>query len=346
MLALAMLLAVQFTPDQPELRYRQPQLATGDGMVALTFVAGRPAFSVHVAVSRDQGRSFTQPVKVAQPGFVSMGRHRGPRVAVADGAIVAAACVGLKPPASKMDLMAWRSSDGGVTWSPGVRINDAPGSTGEGFFGMTARGKLVLAVWLDVRRSGGNVYLSKSTDGGATWSANRQVYQSPEGHVCECCHPTVRIGAGGQVFLMWRNWLNGSRDMYLGTSTDGGETFRVEKLGQGAWPLNACPQDGGDLALDSRGNVVTVWRRADAVFLARPGQAEEELGKGTDPAVAVGPGDRIYAAWGTPEGLKLRVAGKPATGLGEHSGFVSFTVADSVIAAWENQGAVVVDRLP
>ena len=47
-----------------------------------------------------------------------------------------------------------------------------------------------------------------------TWSKNVLIYQSPDGTICECCHPSVAIDKSGRILVMWRNSLGGSRDMY------------------------------------------------------------------------------------------------------------------------------------
>ena len=69
--------------------------------------------------------------------------------------------------------------------------------------------------------------------------------------------------------------------MYLLKSDDGGKSFgKAQKLGDGTWKLNACPMDGGGLYMDPKGAVSTVWRRADKLFIDRPGQPETELAAG------------------------------------------------------------------
>jgi hypothetical protein len=247
--------------------------------------------------------------------------------------------------------------DGGRTWSDGVRINQVPESAGEGFHNLAGHGRTFYAVWLD-DKSGG-VYLSTSTDGGATWPKNQLVYNSPEGHVCECCHPSVQIGSDGRIFVMWRNWLKGSRDMYLGISSDGGNSFRIQKLGLGTWPLNGCPQDGGGLALDGRGNPVTAWRRNGSVYWARPGEPEEELGQGTDPDVVVGRDGKVYTVWATPEvggsrekrvrgtsAVKLRTTGQPTVTIDENGRFPTVvSVGGMPVAAWQSGDTIVVKLL-
>ena len=77
--------------------------------------------------------------------------------------------------------------------------------------------------------------------------------QSPDGSVCQCCHPSVAIDSRGVIQVLFRNSLGGQRDMYLCSSTDGGQTFgKAIKLGQGSWNIDHCPMDGGNLAVGDR----------------------------------------------------------------------------------------------
>ena len=94
---------------------------------------------------------------------------------------------------------------------------------------------------------------------------------------------------------MWRNALGGSRDMYLATSRDGVTFPTPQKLGNGTWKLNACPMDGGGLAVSSS-KILTAWRRETNVFLAEPGEPEKQVGTGKDVALALS-GNRTYVAW-------------------------------------------------
>src|SRR5690606_3684534 len=124
------------------------------------------------------------------------------------------------------DVLACRSADGGKTWQGPIRVNDAPNAAREGLHGMTSGSDgLLCCVWLDLRHAKTEVMSSTSRDRGATWSNNVLVYRSPDGSVCECCHPSVAIGRDQRVHVLWRNSLGGNRDMYVATSGDGGQTF-------------------------------------------------------------------------------------------------------------------------
>ncbi len=123
------------------------------------------------------------------------------------------------------DLVAHRSQDGGKTWSGPVKVNDVDASAREGLHAMTASPDGTLwCVWLDLREKGTKLFSSKSTDGGATWSKNSLVYRSPDGSICECCHPSI-VADRNAVHILFRNSLKGDRDMYLVTSRDQGATF-------------------------------------------------------------------------------------------------------------------------
>ena len=342
MIPVVLLAAVSITSETPSVHYRQPQLAVRDRQVAATFGAGG---AVYFAGSSDGGRSFSKPVKVGEAKVLALGHRRGPRIAFAGSAIVISAAVAEKGGGADGSLVAWRSTDGGKSWSAPATINDVAASAREGMHAMAAGPKgMLYAAWLDLRRGRTDLYGARSTDGGVTWSKNVLIYQSPDGNICECCHPSVAVDAKGGVYAMWRNWIGGARDMYLARSSDGGLSFgKAEKLGDGTWPLRACPMDGGAVAVDASGQVVTVWRRAGEVFLARPGQPEKLLGPGKDPWLAAG-SDGVYAVWTSAAGVQLLRPGKtePQTLTGA---FPTLAAGSPVVAAWEDHGAIKIDVL-
>jgi len=204
----------------------------------------------------------------------------------------------------------------------------------------------LFAAWLDKRGAKGTkLYSARSTDGGVTWSRNVAVYQSPDGSICECCHPSVAIDAAGELVVMWRNSLGGSRDMYLATSHDGAAFSTPRKLGTGTWRLNACPMDGGGLAVSSA-KTLTAWRRDADVFIAEPGQPERQVGTGKDVAVALS-GKRTYVAWVNGSKVEVWIDGKLEL-LSNPGAFPSLSSlpGGGVLAAWEENGAIQVRRLP
>ncbi|MBU0641452.1 MAG: hypothetical protein KKB50_21535 [Planctomycetes bacterium] len=80
--------------------------------------------------------------------------------------------------ADPLDVMFSRSTDGGLTWSSPVRVNDDPGDSAFQWFGtmsVAPTGRIDV-IWLDTRNDPGGydseLYYSYSEDGGQTWSAN------------------------------------------------------------------------------------------------------------------------------------------------------------------------------
>jgi hypothetical protein len=144
---------------------------------------------------------------------------------------------------------------------------------------------------------------------------------------------------------MWRNALGGARDMYLAASRDGVTFAAPQKLGNGTWRINACPMDGGGIAVSSS-KVVTAWRRDGDIFLAEPGRPERQLGSGKDVAVALS-GDRIFAVWASGSKLESWTGGK-ADVLSESGAFPALCGLPSggAIAAWEESNSIRTRVLP
>ncbi|MDQ6704351.1 MAG: glycoside hydrolase [Acidobacteriota bacterium] len=340
LLLLAFLLTFRLTPPTAT-DFKQPQIAASANLVAATFGSGN---AIYFSASRDRGNTFSDPVKVAEPGVLSLGMHRGPRIAITPSAIVITAIAGVKGKGADGDLLAWRSADGGKTWSLGRPVNDVPGAAREGLHAMASSPNgLLYAAWLDLRAKGTKLYGASSSDNGATWSKNALIYESPDGAICQCCHPSVAIDAHGTIYAMWRNALAGSRDLYLASSRDGGKTFGpASKLGGGTWPLNACPMDGGGLAITAQGKVISVWRRASDVYLAPEDGAETLFDAGKNPSIAAN-ADGVYAAWSSSEGLRIRVPGKPEPVLLDPEGSYAQLAAipnGPIVAAWEKKGSI------
>lgn len=350
--ALFAVMTFHLGPMGPDAPAREPQMAANSSTVVLTFGAGQ---AIYFSASHDRGKTFSPPAKVAEAGIIPLTRHRGPRIALSGNTIVITAVAGSKPEEgahahglpSDGDLLVWRSEDGGKTWSRGKAINDVPASATEGLHALASDGKDTLfAAWLDKRGSKGtSLYAARSTDRGATWSRNVAVYQSPGGSICECCHPSVAIDSAGNLVVMWRNSLGGTRDMYLATSRDGVTFAAPRKLGTGTWQLNACPMDGGGLAV-TPSRILTAWRREGNVFLDEPGQPEKQVGTGKDVALALS-GNRTYVSWVNGTKVEAWVDGKVEL-LSGAGAFPSLSTlpGGGVLAAWEENGAVQIRLLP
>jgi len=344
----AWLLALQAVPTPQDEPVRAPQLASHASITAMAYGSGH---GIYIRVSHDLGVTFGDAMKVAEAAVVPINRHRGPRVAFSGWTLVVTAVVGTmasKEPhghglPSDGDLFAWRSTDDGRTWSAGIVINDLPAAAREGLHALAADAKgRLFAVWLDKRTSNGtSLYGARSIDGGVTWSKNVLIYGSPDGTICQCCHPSVAIDPAGQMIVMWRNWLAGNRDMYIARSADGTEFSQAEKIGTMSWQLNACPMDGGGIAV-FQNRVITAWRREGTVYVAEPGQPETAIGQGKHVTIAAG-AKGPYVVWVSSSGIEVRMPAASESVRISEKGIDSSLVSQadgSILVAWEEDGVI------
>jgi hypothetical protein len=325
---------VQVTPPSFGMA-REPQVAL-DGR--RTYIAYGMGDTTYISISTDHGKTFGTPIKVGEPGKLSLGMRRGPRIAVHEGVITVTATYGPLGGGRDGDLIAFRSEDEGRTWSA-VEVNGVEGSAREGLHGMAVASDGTLAcAWLDLRTKSTQLYMSSSKDGGATWSENQLVYASPSGAICECCHPSLAFDGKGNLYVMFRNSLDGSRDMYTTFSQDLRTFSPALKLGKGTWPLRACPMDGGMLAAGPKGDLQTIWRREDTIYTARLAQPEKSQAKGAQPWIAINQAG-TYIAWQNgreimfvkPYSSVLRVSERGDSPVVAASG-------DMAIGAWTEKG--------
>jgi hypothetical protein len=322
----------------------EPQVAVSPTGKVFVVAAGRDLIAI---TSSTDGTAFGKPALLARVRGLAVGTRTGPKIVATGSALVVTACGQLD--GQDGELLSWRSTDEGLSWRGPVRVNGKPGAAGEGLVGMGSGPKDEVAVaWLDGRSGQPQAYAATSADSGATWREVR-VYRSPDGHVCECCHPSVAWTPKGELAVMWRNSISGARDMWLAVSKDGGASFgEAQKLGTGTWSLNRCPTDGGALVAHPDGKLTASWTRADEIFLGSVGK-EESLGPGGQSWATLGPGG-IFTVWLREKAVLARIPGSAEPRALATKG-VNPVVAGSrdgkgpVIATWATDAGVFVQVL-
>lgn len=315
-----------------------PQLALDPrGTVRMVFGRKDTIFAV---TSRDGGQTFTSAEMVGVVRGMHLGNTRGPTIASSRvrSMVLAIDTAG--------NLTAFQLDHRSNRWTR-MRgyVNDAKGSAPEGLATIAATDAgAFIATWLDLREERkNNIYLGvvASASADARRTPNRKIYASPDGHTCECCRPTITT-AGKHVAVMFRNWLDGARDMYVSRSSDGGKRFAsAEKLGEGTWKLDACPMDGGAASVDPKGDLSTVWRRDATVYYARPGEKEKRMGEGRSPMMSR-QGASTYIVWENRGTIKLTSPGNAIVNdvaEGRHPQVLALSDG-RVLVAWDKDGAV------
>ena len=286
--------------------------------------------SIMYVYSDDKAITFSRPVLISVIPHVYIYATRGPQIAATDKGIVISACT------AEGNIYSFYKENGN-DWKQGNKVNDADTVCKEGLMALSADGNNTFAVWLDLRGNKRNkIYGAKSIDGGRTWLKNIMIYTSPDSSVCECCKPSVVVWKNN-VYVMFRNWLQGNRDLYLVQSNDAGDTFgQAQKLGTGSWKLNGCPMDGGNLTVDNKGNVQTVWRRGVKIYNDNPGMPEKEIGEGKGCAIETVNDKNVYAWAENGRVIVVKPDGEKKS-LGEGNQPVLKAIdASHLLCIWEN----------
>jgi hypothetical protein len=314
---------------------KQPQVAVdNNGVVRVVYGS---ADKIFCATSADHGQTFSKPVLVAQVPNMHLGMSRGPQLASsAHGSVITAI--------DKAGNIHWfKLNNGSENWLAMGTVNDLKGSAPEGMINISADAKdNFYAVWLDTRVGGKNQIWFASLSGRTNkWSTNKMIYRSPDQHVCECCRPSV-IASGTTVAVMFRNWLNGSRDLYVLRSANSGETFAAaQKMGLDTWKLNGCPMDGGGIRINAVNQVQTTWQRKGDIYFAQGSDPEVYIAKGKTCSLTNNAGQAMITYQNNDTLKMVTMPDKKTTVIGEGDFVRSVQVAnDRSIFVWEQDGQV------
>ena len=278
----------------------QPQVSIDSkGIIRLVF--GRND-SIFCATSTDKALSFSASRFIGYVKGMHLGMTRGPQLASSRTASLVTAMD------KSGDIHFFQLNHLTNKWVQKGFVNDARSSAPEGLMGIAAdEADNFYAVWLDLRGDKqNNIYFSSLAAAETQWSKNRLVYKSPDMHVCECCKPSITVN-NKTVAIMFRNWIEGSRDLYVMKSVDKGRSFEMaQKMGVGTWKLKGCPMDGGGLTFDNKGNIQTTWQRQGIIYTAKPGENEVRISAGKGSAIASSAiTDRMIISYQDGENVKV-----------------------------------------
>jgi hypothetical protein len=147
------------------------------------------------------------------------------------------------------------STDSGTTWSnPPVQINDDVGTERQGTPDITVDSfGAIHAVWEDKRWGDWDIFYSKSTDGGFTWSPNKKVSDTTANQRS----PSIAVDSSGNPYAVWHDDRNGATDIYCANSTDGGNNWGSDTKVSDA--LAGSVQKIPSIAVDNSGTLYAVW---------------------------------------------------------------------------------------
>ena len=319
---------------------KQPQITIDkEGVVRIVY--GNDD-KIYCATSTDNGLTFSDIQTIGEVKDMHLGMSRGPQVASSKNYTLVSAID------KKGSIHIFQLNHQSQKWTQEAFVNDRAGSAPEGLMSIAAdQDDNFYAVWLDIRNDKHNkICFAKTTDKGISWSKNNIVYQSPDSTVCPCCKPTITLSKS-KVSIMFRNWLNGSRDLHLLQSDNKGNTFNSPvKLGNGTWKLNACPMDGGSLVVSDKNVVSTAWQREGKIYYSKPNEPENQIGTGRNCSVT-DPENPIIA-WQDGKALKIKELSKgdEIADVGEGSFIKAIRTKDKkIFCAWEKDGKISFKKL-
>lgn len=297
---------------------------------------------VYFASSTNGGHSFSTPELIGNFPQMGLGMGRGPQMATTKDYTV------ITVGDHRGGLYSISTRNGTGRWTAPRKINDADTTAKEALSGLGAgQNNELYTVWLDTRLGNNTLFSARSNDGGLSWSSSRLVYKGEENGVCDCCKPSIRMSASGVAHVMFRNKLEGARNMYL-IKSFGDSLGTPQKLGSGSFMINACPMDGGDISIVDNDDIVTVWRRQNEIFFCRPGKEEIKLGDGRTPVVAQ-PRSGPLVVWEQQGTLNLWTAQSSKTAFLSKGQYPKLALSHDSRAAFcvfERDGQVVLTKIP
>ncbi|HKB87379.1 MAG TPA: T9SS type A sorting domain-containing protein [Ignavibacteriaceae bacterium] len=219
---------------------------------------------IYLVKSTDQGVSWSTPIQISNQSGV-----QGSIPATGPNGEVYVAWYGSD--FSSENIYFDKSTDGGVTFGTDKVISPCPNawfpSMAVDLSGGQYNGNIYVT-WNDERNGDGDIFLSKSTDGGETWSAALRINNDPVSNGRDQYWPWITVAESGEVDLIFydtRNTANNSIiEAYLARSTDGGQTFTNELISTQPSPTSTPNSDvrfGDYIGIDAYGGniVVPVW---------------------------------------------------------------------------------------
>lgn len=233
------------------------------GQLWLAQVADQHLF---VSQSHDDGKHFSKSIAVTPEAenIAANGENR-PKIQVTRNGIVLVTWTQRLSEKYSGKIKFSRSTDSGQTFSRPIVLNDDERITSHRFdsLAMDGEGRVVVA-WLDARDrdaakekdeafKGVSLYSSQSFDNGAHFEPNRQIHQ----HTCECCRTALTWTNNGPVVLL-RNIFDSSTRDFAVVNLDKAEEG-AKRVTHDEWQIDACPHNGGSLAVDRKGQLHLTW---------------------------------------------------------------------------------------
>ena len=209
---------------------------------------------VYVVSSDDEGQTYSPAARVneiAEP-LNTNGENR-PKIALGNGGEIYVSWTKITEGRFAGDIRFSRSLDRGTDFAALITVNDDGLVTSHRFESLFVDSTgAIYMVWIDKRDllaaqadgrdyEGAAIYYTVSTDGGATFAANRKVADNS----CECCRIAMSEDDNGDVAIFFRN-IFGDNIRDHGFAVLGRDRLRspLVRVTRDDWQIDACPHHG------------------------------------------------------------------------------------------------------
>ncbi|MEO6025781.1 MAG: exo-alpha-sialidase [Candidatus Binatia bacterium] len=168
------------------------------------------------------------------------------------------------------DILAARSLDLGISWSSPAAVNTTAATDAEFDFApalATDGHGLWVTVWVATNGPDTDIFVARSTNGGASWTAAKALHADAPSDPGNDDHPQIATDGAGTWVVVWdANGRTGNdRDVFVARSTDGGVTWSAPA----AVAANATTDRGTDqrpqVTTDRIGQWLIVWASNDTL---------------------------------------------------------------------------------
>ena len=146
-----------------------------------------------------------------------------------------------------------RSSDHGSSWSPAAAISDAPAGSEEPVIGVNSSGHICV-VWRQGSPISSEIYFSRSTNLGVSWSSAQNISHTPGGSVS----PAVALNSLGHIQVVWQDFTPGNYEIYFCRSINHGSSWSSAQNISNASGSSTSPA----ITVNGPGHLQAAWRES------------------------------------------------------------------------------------
>ena len=192
-------------------------------------------------IARWSGKGFAEPEQINQPGkYVFAEPWAGPEITNHGDTIYV---VYKEIPEDKGHIYLKHSYDGGKTFSIETQVDDTDGFLSR--FPSVAIDPyghpLVAYMRMNKGYSNPKYIVVKSKDLGESFAGETSIHDFSGGHISDCCPATV-LESGNATVIIYRDNLDGNRNIWAGISMNAGVSFNKGlQLDETNWMMKDCP---------------------------------------------------------------------------------------------------------